>query len=219
MKNKKPLLKFGNKKLPRNIAVFNLPAGRAGDKKNGAGRCGTCAATCPGCYALKPEIQYLETRPARERNYKASLRADFVDRVTAELKKAGDKVTAVRIHESGDFYSVRYAAAWGAVAGRFPRLVFFAYTKRLHKPGPLADTVKVLGRLPNVIISDSLQYGGVNYGTREELKVKAPRAFLCPCGTAEDKARAARGLKTCGVTCHYCMTKAAAVKAPVFLKH
>lgn len=125
----------GNKKLVptknTKYIIFNLPA----------------IITCPGatehckflCYALKAERCYKTARIARQRNYIDTMRPDFVERmiftIEANLNRPGYKAAKkiiVRIHESGDFYSKRYAMYWVQIAAHFsndPRVKFMAYTK------------------------------------------------------------------------------------------
>lgn len=126
----------GNKKLRNTdkirFMIWNLPA----------------VKTCPfrtemcekSCYARKAERVYPQVLPCREKNYKDSLQADFVERmiytIEKELstKKYNGKLTIFRIHESGDFYNVDYAKKWVAIAKHFEndnRIKFLAYTKSI----------------------------------------------------------------------------------------
>ncbi len=111
----------GNYKLPRNIAIFNIPE----------------VSTCPGktkactklCYAIKASIMYHHVViPQRKRNLRLSISKHFVIEACKELKVM-KKVTAVRIHEAGDFYNQIYLNKWIIIANKFPQLIFFAYTK------------------------------------------------------------------------------------------
>lgn len=202
------LLKFGNAKLDKSIAIFNLPA------------VVTCGRACPGCYALKAEKRFPAVKAARARNLQESRSPLFPVAIAAELESAGGKVKAVRIHESGDFYSPEYVAKWRQVAEMFPAVTFYAYTKRLGAGDGIAAALRDFAALPNVVIIDSLQYGPVNYGDNDFcVRTAGNGAFLCPCGTGKELQDKAKGLKTCGVTCRYCMTKEAQDNAPVFLKH
>lgn len=128
----------GNKKLvptkDTKYIVFNLPA----------------IITCPYatehckmlCYALKAERCYKTARIARQRNYIDTMRPDFVERmiftIEANLNRPGYKAAKkiiVRVHESGDFYSKRYAMYWCQIAAHFAgdkRVVFMAYTKSIE---------------------------------------------------------------------------------------
>lgn len=122
----------GNAKLISNdntlFLIWNLPA----------------RMTCPNkthncsvfCYAVKAEILYKDCMPSRQRNFKESLKDDFADRMTFTILKAirydrKHRKVVVRIHESGDFYNVKYANAWLKVMENLKgeNVVFIAYTK------------------------------------------------------------------------------------------
>lgn len=217
-------LKYGNLKLPDSTAVFSLPPVQ------------TCGRHCAGCYAMKSQRQYWETRIYRAEMLALSRRPEFpalvirqiLDRIAAGAAgrlKLSNMLRAVRVHESGDFYSVEYVRKWIAIASYFqdvaPRLQFYAYTKRFdHAPKNrrIAAALRDLAALPNFTLVDSLQYGGLcNYGTAEELApALAAGAFLCPCTSGD-------GAKICGSTaaggCNYCQSKKAEEFAPVFHKH
>lgn len=127
----------GNKKLIpdklHKFIIFNLPA----------------VLTCPFrtphcekfCYARKAETAYPDCLPARKRNLKATLSPDFVDIMTAYIRRVmsgkayrNAKSVVVRIHESGDFYSQEYFNKWLAIANNcadIQNLQFMAYTKSL----------------------------------------------------------------------------------------
>lgn len=225
MKNKKQknLFTYGNKKLNKDIAIFDLPAGAPATGQF----YGTCGRLCPGCYAIKAEKCYKNVLPARRRNLAASFSPGFVNRAILELlpKVKSGRVTAVRVHSAGDFYSNAYAAKWYRIAEYFRHIgapvMFYAYTKRTGRRA-LGEVLR-LKMLSNFVLIDSMQYGeisgAVNYGTAEELKpARAAGAFMCPCGTAEDKSKQT-GARICGASCTYCQTKCAQKFAPVFLKH
>lgn len=104
--------------------------------------------TCPGatgmcihnCYARRDE-RFTTTRASRLSNWLLSMRKDFpelladaireaVYNADGSMKKAfrGKKII-VRVHESGDFYSLDYMRKWFKVARLFPDLTFYAFTK------------------------------------------------------------------------------------------
>ncbi len=100
--------------------------------------------TCPyatdmckaACYAIKSEIAYPDCLPSRMRHLNESKTAEFTDRMTFTILSiaAGTKKKEiiVRIHESGDFYSQRYADAWIQImlnCASDKRIKFIAYTK------------------------------------------------------------------------------------------
>ena len=104
----------GNRKVKCNI--FNLPTGI------------TCKKSCKFCYARKAEQLYPEVLPSRHRNLLASKKDNFVVDMIDILLTRRNKV--VRIHESGDFYSIDYINKWYDIAESLPDRTFYAYTKR-----------------------------------------------------------------------------------------
>lgn len=109
--------------------IWNLPA----------------VTTCPGatghckgqCYALKAERAYPTCLPSRERNLALSKQGAFVKNMVYTILKrryySRKKLLVVRIHESGDFYSCKYAMDWLEIARTIEstgeRVRFIAYTK------------------------------------------------------------------------------------------
>lgn len=93
---------------------------------------GTCAGNCPGCYAkrvtrnISPSIKYaLNTIEAKKNPER------FIQLVENELF-SGNPLTwprVVRLHDSGEIFSLRYFRAICAMIERHPGTVFGAYTK------------------------------------------------------------------------------------------
>lgn len=90
------------------------------------------------CYATKGNHMFPSVKSSRERSYIESKRADFAESVVYTLRT--EKETAryknatmiVRIHESGDFYSVQYLRKWVKVWAELMNdsgIVFVMYTK------------------------------------------------------------------------------------------
>lgn len=187
------LIQEGNTKLAdARIPMFNLPAGKK-----------TCGRVCEGCYAVREQQRWPSVIVGREKRFEASKQDDFADTIIKELSKRKELPKYFRVHASGDFYSKEYINAWYTVAVKFPTVTFFAYTKRGKK-----FDFSELKSLPNFVLINSMQYGKVNYGKREE----APQGvFVCPDVKGADV--------SCGVDCTYCQTKAAQEFAPYFIKH
>lgn len=126
----------GNKKLRNTekirFMIWNLPAQKT---------CPFATELCKkNCYAKKAERVYPQVLPCRENNYQETLKADFVENmihtIETELntKKYKNKLAIFRIHESGDFYNLEYAAKWIKIAKHFEndkRVKFLAYTKSI----------------------------------------------------------------------------------------
>jgi hypothetical protein len=120
-KNKTNYLKNNNRKLKRDgIWSFNLPA-----KKT----CGQAKECLKYCYADKGAYRYPAVQASMQRNWDASKLSSFVERLNEELHRK--KPFAVRIHDSGDFYSLSYFKKWVEVASNNPSVIFYAYTKEV----------------------------------------------------------------------------------------
>jgi hypothetical protein len=117
-------LSFGNSKLAKDgIASFNLIP---------IVHCPMAGACKAYCYATVGMQAFKNGVLKRARAFLATQQSDFVERMGVEVKKAIKKNTkAIRIHDSGDFYSFEYLAAWMAIASQCPGVQFYAYTKMI----------------------------------------------------------------------------------------
>lgn len=132
-------LSTGNRKLKSSkqtrFLVWNLPA-----RKTCPYRTMHCSENC---YACKAEKAYHGCLPAREDNLAQTFKIDFVYRMVNTIEefceapgyRKADRVV-IRIHESGDFYSEKYADNWLEIARKvsadgFDNVIFMAYTKSL----------------------------------------------------------------------------------------
>ena len=90
--------------------------------------------TCPQagicktyCYAQQGRYIFQQVRKGLERKYKLTLNPSFVEKMTQEIKSK--QATHVRIHSSGDFYSVEYLQKWIQIAKNCPKVTFYTYSK------------------------------------------------------------------------------------------
>lgn len=114
------MLSFANTKLKRDgIASFSIPAGST---------CPNKGACVKGCYAMQGFFLMPSVKEALRRNYEATKNyPKFIKAMDAEIKKKKPKI--IRIHASGDFYSVGYFNSWICIAAMNPKVRFYAYTK------------------------------------------------------------------------------------------
>lgn len=155
--NAKPLLRQNSELKADRIWNWTLPAFAVrltdGRTMNVCPKAGACASFC---YALNGTYMFKNVRGAHERNLRMTLdelsdwkRAMMLElshkrfRPNNEERLAGYdlqldqwaenwRVTggaAIRIHDSGDFYSVEYLKAWIEIAEVFKDVLFYAYTK------------------------------------------------------------------------------------------
>lgn len=119
---------LGNRKLGTGIFHFSLPA----------------ILTCPGrsdacerlCYADEGFYAYPSVRQTLWRNFLATKDPDFVLKMKSSLATQSRElgVNTVRIHASGDFYSVEYLLDWVTIIEQLPTLTFFFYTRSWEIP-------------------------------------------------------------------------------------
>ena len=112
------LLKKGNHKLSKQVGIFTLPTHTC----IGSGICRKF------CYADKGYTRFKKCVQSRENKFNISRQENFIELITTEIKKM-KKIKAIRIHESGDFYSQEYLNKWKYIAKQFPNLIFQCYTK------------------------------------------------------------------------------------------
>lgn len=122
----------------------------------------------------------------------------------------------VRLHNLGDFYSVRYAARWAVWLSFIPELRVFGYTA--HPDGsPIAQIVERMnGRWPErcaIRFSRATPSGqGMEATTiwRQPEGPRVPEGIVCPAQT---------GATDCCGTCGLCWAQAAAPHPIVFIGH
>lgn len=121
------LLSNQNTKLKKDgIFHFSIPAFRS---QFGFVTCPGAAKCAVGCYARQGFHAMSWVKHKKERNFAATLRMDFAEMITTEIKKR--KVKILRIHEAGDFYSEEYLLKWFSICWENPEVKFYAYTKML----------------------------------------------------------------------------------------
>jgi len=100
------------------------------------------------CYATVGQQAFKSGVLRRARAFLATMQADFVDRMIAEIERAVKRgLKAVRVHDSGDFYSAEYLQAWFQIASRLPHVKFYAYTKMVVLVRRLASVTPANFRL------------------------------------------------------------------------
>lgn len=149
-------LRRGNRDLARaGTYVWSLPALRAtmpdGSTMMTCPNAGVCAAPC---YARHGTYRFRNVREAHLRNLVATLDAErWTEEMVAELAHPRFDGAWTRIHDSGDFYSRRYAEAWCEIAARSPLTTFYAYSKEVSLLKALRDEWRIP---PNLHIIYSL---------------------------------------------------------------
>lgn len=158
-------------------------------------------ATCPGSTEACREVCYakrLATRRANVRNAWAARtalteRPDFTEILTAALAML--PAGLLRIHVSGDFYSVEYIHAWATSLKENPHIHPWAYTRSWRVPELRAAFQTAFGKIPQwLLASTDRDTGAPPEGWREAtmlhevrkphkrpvLASAAPSVFICP---------------------------------------
>lgn len=181
-----PNIARGNQKI-HGALVWSLPSGK----------------TCPGasklctviCYAKQSEIQYYKAVPqSRWHNLALTKRADFSELMIEALKRR--RYRAMRIHESGDFYSQVYLNKWVAIIKALPDWMFWAYTKSFR-----LDFTEAM-ELPNLVLRYSVDVTTKRYPDVDmplaHLSLNPPHgAFECPGTGGSDGIKCVRDCRVC----------------------
>ena len=78
------------------------------------------------CYARKGAYRWSNVASVFEERYEATKRDDFVEVMSAEIKKK--RPDYIRVHDSGDYYSPAYIRKWLEIARQHPEIRFYSYT-------------------------------------------------------------------------------------------
>ena len=120
-------MKKTSKENKTKIFNFSIPAYKT---KSGKVTCPFAKDCIKYCYAQKgnytrfPIIQQL-----MEKKYELTKQNNFNSLINAEIKKK--KAKYIRIHDSGDFYSIKYLNKWLEIAKQNKDVIFYAYTKSI----------------------------------------------------------------------------------------
>lgn len=125
-----------NAKLKRDgIFSWGIPAYRS---ETGLVTCPAASKCIKGCYARNGFYVMPSVKLAQETRLALSLDTElFIAMADNELRKR--KIKVLRIHDSGDFYSVAYRDAWFSIMRLNPGIRFYAYTKNI----PLFQGIKL----------------------------------------------------------------------------
>lgn len=121
---------------------------------------GSKLVTCPQagacaqfCYARAGAYRWDNVKAAHLQRLEWALDdlSFFRDGMVAELQKKKYAGCAIRIHDSGDFFSDDYFTAWAVIATMSPHLTFYAYTKEVSRSRRLEWLIP-----PNMVLIYSL---------------------------------------------------------------
>ena len=125
--NNNSKLKKSSLKHNAKIYAFDLPAYKTALGKITCPFAKDCVKYCyaqKGNYTRFPIVQEL-----MEKKYKITKQDNFIDLMNEEIQKK--KANYIRIHDSGDFYSIDYLLKWVNIANDNKDVIFYAYTKSI----------------------------------------------------------------------------------------
>ena len=108
------------------ILNFSLPAYKTQNNKMVCPFAKDCVKYC---YAQKGNYRFPSVKKGLNKRYELSKKEEFVTIMNANILL--ERPTHVRIHDSGDFYSVDYLNKWIQIAKDNKDIVFYAYTKSI----------------------------------------------------------------------------------------
>ena len=203
----KPLLIDGNDKLGKTVWTWSmLPTNQIFTINIGTESMpiiitikGTCPCHCQGCYATKGNFaRYESTRISLARKtYLAYYDLDFVKRaIIAQIK--ADNIKYLRIHASGDFFSIEYIGMWIDIAIACNTTIMWTYTKYAEAENAF-DNVDNVNVVKSVIAGHGLNFGHCDYivDVYNDLKAQGKSVYICRCGI--DKEQRCNNCKGCSV--------------------
>ena len=164
-------LKKTSKEMGVKVMNFGIPAYKS--RRTGKVTCPFAKDCVKFCYAQKGAYIWGNVSPAFEDRYEATKQADFVERMTADIKRR--KVDFVRVHDSGDYYSKEYRDKWFEIAKQNPTVKFYSYTKSvpLFKGVDIPenyDLIFSLGSKVDNMIDQSVDRHSKIFDTKDELE-------------------------------------------------
>ena len=186
------LLINGNAKLGKGVWTFSTLPGTKEYSVNINGTeytvKGTCTCDCIGCYAqsgfyrMTSTINALAIRTIIARDY-----LDFMRRaIMAQIK--ADNIKLLRIHASGDFFSLAYVTAWHEIAEHCNACVFWSYTKVQIFESMFDDLVNV-NIVKSIVPECGFNFGHVDYiiDTYKKLLGLEKSVHICKCGVDKNQ--------------------------------
>tara|TARA_R100000541_G_scaffold24676_1_gene34323 strand:+ start:91 stop:693 length:603 start_codon:yes stop_codon:yes gene_type:complete len=109
------------------IFNFSIPAYKT---KSGKITCPFAKECIKYCYAQKGNYtRFPIVKQLMEQKYEITKQDNFNTLMNEEIKKK--KAKYIRIHDSGDFYSIKYLLKWVDIANANKEIIFYAYTKSI----------------------------------------------------------------------------------------
>lgn len=158
----------------RRVFNFNIPAYKS---MTGELICPFAGACKRFCYAQKGNYAYESTRLYSQYKYELTKHTElFIETVLSEIDSK--RVEYLRVHDSGDYYSLDYMKAWFKIATARPDVTFYSYTKS-HQMVRLAARLGIIpdnyefifstGSIQDSLINRETERHAVIFKTHEDL--------------------------------------------------
>lgn len=189
------LLINGNKKIGNGVWHFSTLAGDRIYKAIVCGKhvdvAGTCAGTCENGYCVRGNYRYQSTINA------LAMRTILVREHLEWAEKAiqaqihADNIKTIRIHATGDFFSVEYLEMWKRIIKSNPGTIFWTYTKETGAENAFDEFENANIVKSNVPMLDNIssETNGYNFGHIDyiialynALKGLNKSVYICRCG-------------------------------------
>ena len=126
--NSNAKLKKSGKINNASIYAFDLPAYKT---KTGKITCPFAKHCIKYCYAQKGAYTWSPAQNKHNENYLNTKQNDFIAVIQDEINRKR-KITHIRVHSSGDYYSPKYLNKWVKLAENNPNTIYYSYTKSVQ---------------------------------------------------------------------------------------
>jgi hypothetical protein len=122
-------LKKTSKLNNKRVFNFGIIANKSLEGKSTCPFAKGCLGSDYKCYAQKGAYAWGNVKQAYNNRYHLTLQDNFVNIMNKAIQKK--KVDVLRLHDSGDFYSIKYLKKWVQIANDNKDVLFYAYTKSI----------------------------------------------------------------------------------------
>jgi len=147
-------LKKTSKLNNKRVFNFGIIANKSLEGKSTCPFAKGCLGADYKCYAQKGAYAWPKVKEAYNNRYLLSKQDNFINIMNEAIQKK--KVDILRLHDSGDFYSVDYLNKWIQIANDNKEVIFYAYTKSIpfFKRSKEMDTTFLLPKNLIIIFSE-----------------------------------------------------------------